>query len=245
MVAGAIVQTEGGRPETIVLRLGKDNGKEGAERGVYATHSGTDVVFLLAPLSLQLLQDGDYRDRGSMLALQPMIDAGLLGHVPADALHLLGLASPLVSGRMHVLDPATVKNIKVSVRTLVELRQLEFLRKDKDKTWVDQSKLAEFELDSEKVNKFLKEVAELHASRLVSLNGALAEQKLTPKDALVRVEVLFEDGTSLTLSVGAEFEKGYFAQTSVQPNLVYVAPEEVVDGWLAGPAVFAKERATR
>lgn len=239
-VAGAILQLEGGQPDTVIVRLGKDNGKEGPARGIYATHSQTDLLFVLSPDWLKLLHDGDYRDRSSLLALQPVIDVGLLT-LATESRYLFNLASPLTGGRMHTFDPAKVMGVKLFLRTPVELRQFEFIRKDK--TWLDQSNLAEFALDPEKVNRFLKDVAEVQASRIVLIGGALAEQKLTAKEATLRLELSFDDASTLSLLIGAEFEKlGRFAQTSVQPGFVFLVPDSAVATWLSGPALFAKDR---
>lgn len=240
--AGGMLQTQAGPPETIVLRLGKDNGKEGEERGTFATRSDLDLIFLLPPALLKEVQTEEFRDRRSMFALQTALDVGLFSQATAGDLHGLALVSPLATGRVQAFDPSQVKELKYALRTPAELRQFVFSHSDKE-GWKDQSNLLEFQLEGEKVKQFLRQLSELHASQILSITGTRAEQRLGPKDATLRLDLTMNDGSTLTFAVGAAFEKmGYYGHTSAQPNFVFLLPASSVDPWFRGLALFAKER---
>ncbi|MFO0967259.1 MAG: DUF4340 domain-containing protein [Gemmataceae bacterium] len=241
--AAALAQKEHGPPSTVVtLRLGKDTGKEG-EGGVFASRSDVDAVFVLPAAMLRELETADFRDQSGMFALQPAVNLGILAGTGADPHGVFLLASPLVTGRVQAFEPAQVKEVKLILRTPAEVRQLTFARAAKDKSWTDKSGLLEFSLDSDKVEQFVKELTHLEAQGLISITGPVADQKLTPKDATLRVEATLETGETVTLTIGAGIPKvGFFAQTSAQPGMVFVLAPAPAQAWLQGPAYFAKER---
>ncbi len=142
---------------------------------------------------------------------------------------------------MLPFDPAQVKEVDLAIRTPEELRTLRFERSGKDKEWQDRSGLREFHLDAAKVAKVLEQLTALKASRWVSIaGGATRDQKLTAKDATLRIELTLDDGRSLVLTVGAPFEGlGYFAQTSTAPDAVFLLESAQVAPLMQGPGAFA------
>ena len=143
------------------------------------------------------------------------------------------------------VDAAHVKEIKFAIRAHEELRALTFQRSPdpKDKSWRDLSGLQEFHLDSQKVNEAVESFAALKAKRWVTLaGGAKSEQKLAPKDAVLRIALVLENRT-VTLIVGAHFEGiGYYAQTSAMPDAVFLLEPGQVEPYLQGPGHFAKRQ---
>jgi hypothetical protein len=157
------------------------------------------------------------------------------------------LTAPFFGGQVVHLDADKVKDIKLTVRTRYELRNFHFERvgKDKDKTWVDKTGLQEFQIDQDKVNRFVKEFSKVHSDRFVAFTGGPRdEHKLGAKEATARIEMTTEDGKSVTLTIGARYQThGYYATSSYWPGTVFMLPFATVDPILAGPEQFAKERA--
>lgn len=283
--ASNLAQREADKGETIVLKFGSETGGRGSgrdkapaeEAGVYAMHSGKDLLFLVAPDVVKTLREIDLRDRSSVLLPTPLLAAGWSGMVAGDPYAALLGVSPLVTQRFPQFDSSQVKEVKLAVRTPLELRVFSFQRKpaekkaedkkteekkdDKQKQeakkdemkeepkaaaaqWSDASGLLEFHLDSEKVNRFLEELAVLEPGRWVSFGAETKpEQKLDPKHATLKIDLTLDSGKTVTLLVGAAFEKaGHYAQSTAWPNAVFFLPASRVEPLLRGPAYFAKER---
>ncbi len=234
--------------ETVVLKLGKETDQDKDKPGVFAQRSDKDLLFLVPADLVKYLREADLRDRSGFLIGQPLVTAGVVGLAAAEPSSGLLAGSPLVTTQVHGFDAAKVKEIKLAVRTPDELRIFAFQRdpQAKDKAWQDKSGLQEFTLDSAKVNQWLEQLGKLKAERWVSLGGApKTEQKLSAKDAALRIELVFDDGKTLNLTVGAPFEnQGYFAQTSAWPDAIFYLPASWVSPLQRGPAYFAKERVT-
>ncbi len=66
---------------------------------------------------------------------------------------------------------------------------------------------------------------------------------MSPKEASLIIELGLEGGETITLTVGALFERvGYFAQSSVWPEAVFFLAGTKVEPLLRGVGYFAKER---
>ncbi len=229
------------RGDAVTVKFGKEV-EEDKEKFVYAEHSGSDLPFLVPADLVKSIREADLRDRSEVAQTQGKVDATLLGlaAAPCDAILL---ASPLVSGAVHHFDPAKVKEVAVTLRTKYELRSFAFQRVGKDKTWVDQSGVKEFLLDADKVTQLLEAVCKLKTDRFASFAGPTGDRKLTAKEATLKLELTFDDGNTVTLTVGALFgQLGYFAHSSYWPEAVFFLPSATVEPWLLGPSYFGKER---
>lgn len=219
-----------------------ERGKEGP--AIYARHSGINDVFLASPDVVKLIRDIDLRNRGLVLRVQGLLAASEVA-AAAGAPHAgLMFATPLLTGAVHHLDPATVSEVKVTLRTPAELRQFTFRRKDK--TWIDTTGLREFQLNDRRVDELVEKVARLRAQQFVNVaGGPRSDQKLGPKDTILRVELTTTAGRSVALLVGAEFDRfGYFAASSTWPDAVFLVPAASVEPLLhEGIGYFARERA--
>jgi hypothetical protein len=237
-------QTDPG--ETVVLKIGKETDQEKDKPAVYAQRSDKDLLFLLPSDYVRMLREVDLRDRTGVITAQPVVSAALLG-LQVDPVNAFLASSPLATNQVLSFDAAKVRVLKLAIRTPDELRNLFFQRFADGKGWGDQAGLQEFNLDSQKVTQTLEQLATLKASRWVNLSGGIkSEQKLTPKEASLRIEMTLDDGKSITLTVGALFERlGYYAQTSVWPDAVFLLAPGQVEPYLHGPGHFAKERAAR
>jgi hypothetical protein len=235
-----------GPAEKIELKIGKESDDDKDKPDVYAQRSDKDLLFLLPADLVRALREVNLHDRAAVVNAQPLMDATLLGLIAASEPNLFLTAAPLFTNQVRAFDAAKVKEIKIALRSREELRVLDFKRDaaGKDKTWRDHSGLQEFNLDSQRVDKFIDELANLKVSRWVSMIGGVkSEQKLSDKEATVRIALTLEDGKSVTLSIGTEFERlGFYAWTNAYPEAVFLlAPEQVLP-WLQGPAFFGKER---
>jgi hypothetical protein len=244
--AGALANRLVGPGESIVLKVGKDATEEKDKPAVYAQRSDEAMLFLLPPDFVKTLREEDLHDRAGVFSAQALVDTTLIGLQAIPDQGALLSASPLVTNFVQVFNAAKVKELKLAVRTREELRTLAFHHdpRFKEKDWLDMSGLQEFSLDSEKVRQVVDDLAALKANRWVSVSGgARGEQKLSPKEATLRVEVILDNGDSVTLTVGAPFENiGYYAQTTAWPGAVFLLSRSQVDPFLQGPAHFAKER---
>ena len=163
--------------EKIVLKVGKETEEEKDKPAVYAQRSDKDMLFLVPADFVRGLREVDLHDRTSVVLAQPLLDAALLGLQAADAHNAASWpVSPLFTNQVQNFDPAKVKELRLAVRTREELRTLTFQR-TKDKEWRDLSGLQEFNLESQKVNQLVTELATLKAGRWVTVaGGAKAEQ---------------------------------------------------------------------
>jgi hypothetical protein len=239
--AAALRQQEIDRGEVTTVTLGKEIEEGQFKTNVYAKNSGSGSIFLAGPEVVKMLRDSDFRDRAVVLNTEPALLAGELAIATFQGNWLL--ASPLVTGNLYQPDPAKVKELKIALRTPAELRTFTFRRVDK--SWQDQSGLQEFQLDAERVNHLVATLAELRANRLVVLaGGPRSDQKLGPKESPLRFDLTTDDGRTITLWVGADFERqGYFAHSSAWPEVVFLVPATTVEPILQnGVAHFAKER---
>ncbi len=242
-VLGAVLANrQADRGDAVTIKFGKEI-EEDKEKLVYAEHSGTDLAFLLPAELVKQFRDADLRDRSAVAHTQGLIDATLLGMAGDPPINALVLASPLVSGAVHSFDPAKVKEVSVTLRTRVELRSFTFKRIGKEKTWEEVSGVKEFQLDTDKVIQLIEQVAKLKTDRFASFGGPTGDSKLTAKESMLRVELTFEDNSTVTLTVGAPFgQLGYFAHSSYWPDAVFFVPVLTVDPWMHGATSFGKER---
>lgn len=229
--------------EEVLLKFGKEAKAEDDGPGVYALNSGKDLVFLVTDDQLKYLREIDLKDRSAFLTTQVLVDAGLVGAATPNAINVLMLASPLNSGRLQHFDPAAVQSISVALRTPLELRSFVFQKDAKSKEWNDQTGLKEFAIDASRVTTFLEQLAQLRADRLASLAPATAEQKLTAKDATLKIDLTLADGQTIAVTFGATYERGgVYAQTSAWPGVTFLVSPLKIDPWLRGVGYFGKER---
>lgn len=233
--------------DKVVLKVGKETDQEKDKPAQFAQRSDSDMLFLLPTDVVRIIRDADLRDRTSVVHAQPIVSATLVG-LAAGPFNGVLPGSPLGTNLVQSFDATKVKELKLAIRTPGELRTLTFEADPqlKVKEWRDKSGLQEFTLDSQKVNHVLEQLATLKTTRWVNISGGTkAEQKLTAKEATLRVEVVLENGRSLTLTVGAPFEGlGYYAHTSALPDAVFLLGPGQVEAMQQGPAYFARERAT-
>jgi hypothetical protein len=222
--------------EKIVVKFGKEATEKDDAGGLFVQHSKSDRLGLTSTGNANLLRDADFRDRSTIF--QPQLQLAAL------AMGAPGLfdASPLVTGHLGRADAKQVKDLNIVLRTPFELRTFSFVRKDKG--WVDQSGLKEFQVDEEAVNTVAELVARLNFNRVVLLSGGpKADQKLTPNDATLVIRAIMADLRIVTVVVGANFEgAGYFMQSSTWPGAVFLVNPERVQPILNGARFFAKER---
>ena len=232
--------------ETITLEIGKETDNDKDKPAMFAKHSGTKMLFLVPSQMVSVIKRADLYDRMGMFYAQPQMEALYKASASLNAINALLFASPHFSGIVHQFEADKVKEARLEVRTPFELRSFHFVRDAKDKTWSDKSNLREFQLDSDKVNAMLKEIAKLRTNRFAAYTGGpRAEHKLTPKEATVKLDMVMDDGKTITLVVGAAFPgQGYFANSSVWPETVFFVPGTLVDPLLNGVRNFAKERST-
>jgi Domain of unknown function (DUF4340) len=230
--------------EVVSVTLGKDTDVEKDKPGTFALHSGSKVLFLLPNQLVKFAKDTDFRDRAVLMHVQGRMIASHLGIAASQPIGLLMLDSPHISGQIFNLDPDKIKEIKLEVRTPFELRTFGFQRDPKDKSWTDKSNIPEFRLDSDKVTQFVKDIAKLKADRFVAVvGGPRGEHKLGAKQATVKLDFTLDDGKIVTLLVGTNFKnEGFYATTSIWPEVVFMIPSAAIEPMLKGAAQFAQER---
>ncbi len=155
--------------EPVVIKFGKETDQEKDKPGVFALHSGSDQLFLVAPDLVKALREVELRDRSWVLKLQPLAEASLLAVSSPPAATPLLLASPLLMGNVLTFDAAKVKEVKLAIRTKAELRRLQFQRPQDAKTWLDKSALEDFALDAGKVTDLVEALGKLR--RHMTRNG--------------------------------------------------------------------------
>ncbi len=227
--------------EKVTLKFGKDAPDKDDAGTLFVQHSKTGRLGLLPSIFATVLRESDYRDRSTIL--QPQVHlAALLTGAPTQPFAAFLDASPLATGQLGRGDASQVKKLHITIRTPVELRSFAFVRKDK--TWVDQSGLKEFQADDEHINTVAELAARLEMNRVVLLaGGPKADQKLTPKDATMVIDAVMTDLRVVTVTVGANFESlGYFTQVSTWPGAVFLLNPDRVQPILRGATYFAKER---
>jgi len=244
VAASLVIAEQGAGPgEPITFKFAKASEKDGG--GASALRTGVDYLFEVAPAVVKTAREADLRDRTWLSQLQPVLDAALWGMLASpESLGNLLAPMPAVTGQVLHFDTANVKEIRAAVRTNFELRNFTFQYNAKDKTWEDRSGLQDFNLDAEKVKQLTSWLADLHADRFIFLTGGpREEQKLDVKDAVLKIDIVRDDGKTLTLTVGASFEgRGYFAVASTWPEVVFTLPRERVDPMLEGVGYFGKAR---
>jgi hypothetical protein len=219
--------------ETIVFELGKE--AQEVAGAYYALRSGVPRLFTLTPDVANGLRDEDFRDRLAMAIGQPIVAASAVGAAVAG---IQTTPWTFVAGQIHSFDPSSITEIRLAVRTPVELRTLQF--KKSDKAWKDASGLQEFHLDAAKVDQLADLIAHLQSPRIISIGvPPRADQKLEVNDATIRIDALF--GTEpTTIVVGSRFDaNGYFARTTAWPGGIFVLPNAAVEPLLRGPSHFA------
>jgi hypothetical protein len=179
------------------------------------------------------------------MGTQPAMVASYLGTAagnPLPAFMMFG--SPQLSGTIHDLDPDKVKEVRFAMRTKFESRVFSFTRDNKDRPWTDASNLKEFEVDSEKVSKIVKELCELRTDRFVAFaGGPRGEHKLGAKEATMKIDLSTFDGRAITLTIGTNYlNHGYFATSSLWPETVFFLPNSWVESLLEGARNFGKDR---
>ena len=230
-IASALAANLSEPGETIAFRVGKET----TDGALFGTRSGIDRIFTLTPDVANVLREDDFRDRLALAIGQPVVAASSTGLAAAG---MEAVSWHFVLGQLHRFDPATASEIRMAIRTPVELRTLHF--KKTDKTWKDASGLQEFSLDSAKVDQLADMVAQLRTPRVISIGSPpRKDQKLDAKDATVRIEAVFGSET-VTLTIGSRFDaNGYFAQSSAWPQGIFVVPNATVEMLLRGPSQFA------
>ena len=247
VASGAILQREADKGETVTIELGKESDQEKEKGGAFARHSGSKLFFLVDSNFVKAVKDIELRDRASMMFAQAQMEAAYKGAVAMDP--LLGLRmfdSPYFTGQVLSLDADKIKDVKLSVRTRSELRSFQFERvgKDKDKVWTDKSGLVEFQLDPAKAKQLADDIAKLRATRFVAFTGGpRGEHKLGPKEYTVKLDVTTDDGRTVTLLVGTNYQnQGFFANSSALPEAVFFIPATFIEPLLRGADHFGKER---
>lgn len=248
-VAALQAASEKDKGDTVAFKFGKEVKEKEKDKEttlVYATRSGTDLLFQVSPNIVKLLKDADLRDRSWLSMLQPVLNASLLGMAASpESLAALWAPSPLTTGRViSGLDPDKVYEIKLAIRSRFELRTLAFRWNNKDKAWEDKSGLQEFTADPDKIKQFTEWLSGLNAERFIFLSGGpQEEQKLSAKDATLQIEIAQDKGKTVTLTVGAQPDgRGYFATTNVWPQVVFQLPATRIEPILQGAEYFAKPR---
>ena len=112
--------------EPVTFKFGKETDNEKDKPAVFGKHSGSDLVFLITPKALKHLKETHFRDLSELGNTQARADAVFLGLAAAHPANAVLLMSPPVSGAVHSLDPAEVTDLKLTVRTGVELRTMHF-----------------------------------------------------------------------------------------------------------------------
>lgn len=219
--------------ERTTFTFGKDD--EGG--AVFVRHSDIDRLATTPKPFADLVAKSDLRDRSHLL--NPQV---LLAGVAVGSASPAWCASPLVTGHLGRDGAASVRELKVSLRTAFEVREFRFIRKDK--AWVEQSGLREFDVDPARVDDLAAWTASGRVDRFVKLSGGPAPTHgLAAKDALVVAEATLDGGRTATLTIGADFEgRGHFAQSSLWPDVVSFAKPEAVRDLLRGVAHFGKDR---
>ncbi|MBI3824082.1 MAG: DUF4340 domain-containing protein [Planctomycetes bacterium] len=118
--------------------------------------------------------------------------------------------------------------------------------------WVNKTTgLDEFQVDPEKVTALVKDFSRLHASRFATImEGPRPEHKLTDKEATIKLEMVLDDGKTITLYVGAEFSPhgDRYATSSVwtrndgKASTVFFLSPTKFEAILRGAEHFGKER---
>jgi hypothetical protein len=228
--------------EKVVLKFGKEASDKADAGSFYVQHSQTDRLGLVASVFIDLLKNAEFRDRSNVLGPAYDVAATLVTTPIAAPINGLLAASPLATAQLGRLDGSAVKELRVTVRTPIEVRSFAFARKDK--TWVDLSGLREFVVDADHIDAVADLATRLDMNRIVQLGGGpRADQKLTPKDAAVTIDAIMTDLRVVNVTIGANFEGlGFYTQTSAWPGAVFFLHPDRVAPLLRGAAYFAKER---
>jgi hypothetical protein len=123
-------------------------------------------------------------------------------------------------------------------------------KKESPWTWTDKSNIPEFQLDPEKVAQFLKDTSKLETNRFVVFaGGPRGEHKLDAKEATIKLDLLMDNGKTITLLVGASYlGHGYFATSNVwsdadgKLSTVFFLSPNFVMPILSGTDYFGKQR---
>src|SRR5262249_11484826 len=156
----------------------KEKGRDGVEREetfVYAQRTGTDYLFLVPVAVVKELKQLDLRDRSGLARYQARIGATLASLTPTGTPPgIYPVTSPLGTVQVGGVGGGKGEEVKMGGRARVEVGRFGLIRrvgdkkdgKDGDKRWsVDKgSSLEEFSLDSDKVAKFVEELATLKAA---------------------------------------------------------------------------------
>ncbi len=261
VVADAVAQVHAEKGESFTLELGKDTSEEKDRPGTFAKHSGSKMLMLVPADLVTHIKKVDLRDRATVMYNQPQLEALYKASVAFNPHGILMFASPHFTGAVHNFDVDTIKEVRIESRTPAEFRSYQFVRdakdkeKDKDKpwAWTDKSSLKEFQLDSEKVNQFVKDFAKLKTAERFAVyvlpKDAKAAQesldtfKLGPKDFTAKLELVTEDGKTITLTIGMnQMPFGFYAHSSAWSETVFFVAPSSVAPLLSGPGQFAKER---
>ena len=232
-LGAAVANREADPGAKSVLAIGSRSKDDDA---FYATHTGTQRLGLVPAALVQAIESVDLRDPALLLAPAYEVVTALVGNPGPLAL------SPLATGHLGTADAAAVQEIKLRVRTPVELRTFDFRRDAKG--WTDASGLKEFRVDDARVDQAAQFASGPTVVRWIAIAGGPApEQKLSLDDASLVLEAIGKDGKTTTLTVGAEIPRvGYFAQTSALPGAVFLVPPAQVRPILSGATYFARDR---
>lgn len=233
------VQLDG---EKVVIAFGKEPTDKDDANNLYVKHSQSDRIGLAPTPFANLLRTTDFRDRSTILQPQVVLAAAIVGAPASQSVNGILSGSPLATGHLGRGEGASVKSLRVMIRTPIEVRTFSFNRDAKG--WTDQSGLKEFQIDDEHVTTVADLVASLPVSRFVSLTGGPRDdQKLTAKDATIVIDAVMNDLRPVTVTIGANFDNhGTFMQTTTWPGAIFFVSPERVQPLLQGAGFFAKER---
>jgi hypothetical protein len=243
-VFSLIAQRETDKGETITVEIGKETDNDKDKPGYFAKHSGSKLLFLVPTQMVDVIKTTDMVDRSAVFYAQPKLAMLYGASASISPINALMFASPHFTGIVHQFDADKVKEVKLEVRTPFELRSFHFAREGKDKSWSDKSNLKEFQLDSDKVNRLLKDIGKLRTDRFAAYTGGpRSDHKLSAKEATAKFDLVMDDGKTITLTIGASFQGlGHFAHSTAWPDAVFFVPETFVNPLTQGARAFAKER---
>jgi Domain of unknown function (DUF4340) len=159
------------------------------------------------------------------------------------------LGSELQDPTVFHFEPSKVKTVKLTGWKQAASYTFTLEAEQKSpKTWTVKTP-ADFDLDSDQVQNFVADLANLRATRFVVRQGAAKpEYKLAPSDRALHVELTTEgEKAPLTLTIGAldAKEKGYYAQSSTLPGDVFLISQDAFEKVLSGFKHFSKKSETK
>lgn len=234
----ALAALYGDKGETVVIQFGKET----ADKDVYAKHSGSELLFAVSTDLVKMLRETDLRDKTALLLTESYLAAGAVGSPAGQPSAGLTALAPVITGYVTNLEPAKIKEIRLAMRNSFELREVAFQRKEK--AWIDLTGLKDFNLDAERVEQLAKDFGRLRAHRFISLaGGPKTDHKLAAKDFTAKVDLVTDDGKTISITVGAALDRhGHFAHATNWPDAVFLLSSSRIEALTRGVGYFAKER---